>query len=181
MNEINIIDLAHETKKLSAVIVESDAITGETFNSTLKSFFNKIRTTFNTDDTLDTCKKNAPDIIFMDLDKSQIDEAELSSKIYKVNPNQMIVVISGEQDITKISNLIQVGISSFIPKPIDTKKTLELLNNIVNIISKKKQLETKTFSISLPLDVYKMVHASAKAESISKNAIVIRSLRNLYL
>ncbi len=180
MNNINIVDLAQETKKLSAVIVECDALTGEILHSTLKNFFNEVTVTLNTNDTLDACKKSTPDVIFMNLDNSQVDEAELSSEIYKVNPKQIIVVISGDQDITKISNLIQVGISSFIPKPINTKKILELLNNIVNMISEKKKLETKTFSISLPLDVYEMVNDSAKAENISKNAIVIRGLRNFY-
>ena len=48
------------------------------------------------------------------------------------------------------------------------------------MINKKKKIETKTFSISLPLDLYEMVDDNAKAESISKNAVIIRALRSFY-
>ena len=48
------------------------------------------------------------------------------------------------------------------------------------MITKKKKIETKTFSISLPLDLYEVVNSNAKAESISKNAVIIRALRNFY-
>ena len=65
-------------------------------------------------------------------------------------------------------------------KPIDTKKIIELLTSVVGIVTKKKKIETKTFSISLPLDLYEIVNENAKSESISKNAVIIRALRNFY-
>lgn len=68
----------------------------------------------------------------------------------------------------------------FIQKPIDTKKILEMLQNITSLVAKRKKVETKTFSISLPLDVYELVDDNAKAESISKNAVIIRALRSFY-
>ena len=55
-----------------------------------------------------------------------------------------------------------------------------MLQNIVAMIAKRKKIETKTFSISLPLDVYELVDENAKAESISKNAVIIRALRSFY-
>jgi len=48
------------------------------------------------------------------------------------------------------------------------------------LISKKKKIETKTFSISLPLNLYELVDENAKTESISKNAVIIRALRSFY-
>jgi len=109
-----------------------------------------------------------------------MDGIALSRKIREINPSQIIIVISASNDIEKISESIEVGVNSFIQKPIDTKKIIELLTSVVNIIAKKKKIETKTFSISLPLDLYEAVNDSAKAESISKNAIIIRALRDFF-
>jgi YesN/AraC family two-component response regulator len=111
---------------------------------------------------------------------SGMDGIELSRMIREENPGQIIIVISASNDIEKISESIEVGVNSFIQKPIDTKKIIELLTNVVAIIAKKKKIETKTFSISLPLDLYESVNENAKAESISKNAVIIRALRSFY-
>jgi YesN/AraC family two-component response regulator len=109
-----------------------------------------------------------------------MDGIELSRKLREINPTQIIIVISASNDIEKISESIEVGVNSFIQKPIDTKKIIELLTSVTAMISKKRKIETKTFSISLPLDLYDLVNDNAKAESISKNAVIIRALRGFY-
>ena len=125
-------------------------------------------------------KKNKTDIIFVDIVMPEMDGIELSRRLREMNPNQIIIVISASNDIQKISESIEVGVNSFIQKPIDTKKIIELLKNITSLVKKKKKIETKTFSISLPLDLYEHVDDNAKAESISKNAVIIRALRSFY-
>ena len=110
----------------------------------------------------------------------EMDGIALSRKIREIDPNQIVIVISASNDIQKISESIEVGVNSFIQKPIDTKKIIELLTSVVAMVAKKKKVETKTFSISLPLDIYEEVNNNAKAESISKNAVIIRALRSFY-
>ena len=124
--------------------------------------------------------KSAPDVVFVDIIMEEMDGIELSRKIREINPAQIIIVISASNDIEKISESIEVGVNSFIQKPIDTKKIIELLGSVVAMVAKKRKIETKTFSISLPLDIYDLVNENAKAESISKNAVIIRALRSFY-
>lgn len=124
--------------------------------------------------------KLSPDIIFVDIIMPEMDGIELSRRIREINPNQIIIVISASNDIQKISESIDIGVNSFIQKPIDTKKIIELLTNVTSLIAKKKKVETKTFSISLPLNLYELVDENAKSESISKNAVIIRALRDFY-
>jgi YesN/AraC family two-component response regulator len=121
-----------------------------------------------------------PDIVFVDIVMPEMDGIELSRKLREIDPNQIIIVISASNDIQKISESIDIGVNSFIQKPIDTKKIIELLSNVTALISKKKKIETKTFSISLPLNLYELVDENAKTESISKNAVIIRALRSFY-
>ncbi len=180
MNNIDLVKLTEQTKKLSALVVEDEKVANELLSSTFKNFFADVQSSFNGEDALALYRKSAPDVVFVDIIMDGMDGIELSRQIRAINPNQIIIVISASNDIEKISQSIEIGVNSFIQKPIDTKKIIEVLNSLVGIIAKKKKVETKTFSISLPLDIYEAVNESAKAESISKNALIIRALRKFY-
>ncbi len=180
MSNIDLVNLTEQTKKLTAMVVEDEAVANELLSSTFKNFFSEVTSAFNGKEALELFEKKQPDIIFVDIIMPEMDGIELSRKIREMNPNQIIIVISASNDIQKISESIEIGVNSFIQKPIDTKKIIELLTNVTAMISKKKKVETKTFSISLPLDLYEQVDENAKSESISKNAVIIRALRDFY-
>jgi len=177
---VDLVKLSEETKKLTAMIVEDEKEANRLLSATFSNFFSDVYSTFNGKDGLEVYKKYKPDVVFVDIIMPEMDGIALSRKIREINPTQIIVVISASNDITKISETIEIGVNSFIQKPIDTDKIIELLTAITDILRRRMKIETKTFSISLPLDVYDIVNQSAKAESISKNAIVIRSLRKVY-
>jgi len=180
MGNIDLIQLTEQTKKLTALVVEDEKVTNELLSSTFKNFFSSVDSCFDGESALKVYKNNKPDVVFVDIVMSGMDGIELSRQIRALNPSQIIIVISASNDMEKISASIEVGVNSFIQKPIDTKKIIELLSNVVSMVTKKKKVETKTFSISLPLDIYDTVNENAKAESISKNAVIIRALRSFY-
>jgi CheY-like chemotaxis protein len=180
MSNVDLVQLTQETKKLSAMVVEDEKVANELLSSTFKNFFSSVKSCFNGKEALEAYLKNTPDVVFVDIIMTGMDGIELSRKIREINPTQIIIVISASNDIEKISESIEVGVNSFMQKPIDTKKIIELLTSVVAMVAKKKKIETKTFSISLPLDLYETVNENAKAESISKNAVIIRGLRSFY-
>ena len=180
MSNVDLVQLTQQTKKLLAMVVEDEKVANELLSSTFKNFFSDVRSCFNGKEALTAYAESAPDVVFVDIIMSEMDGIELSRKLREINPSQIIIVISASNDIEKISESIEVGVNSFVQKPIDTKKIIELLTGVVSMINKKKKIETKTFSISLPLDLYEIVNDNAKAESISKNAVIIRALRNFY-
>lgn len=180
MTNVDLVQLTQQTKKLSAMVVEDEKVANELLSSTFKNFFSSVTSCFNGKEALDSYAKSAPDVVFVDIIMSEMDGIELARKIREIYPSQIIIVISASNDIEKISESIEVGVNSFIQKPIDTKKIIELLTSVIAMINKKKKVETKTFSISLPLDLYEVVNDNAKAESISKNAVIIRALRSFY-
>lgn len=180
MTNTDLVQLTQQTRKLSAMVVEDEKVSNELLSSNLKTFFGEVRSYLNGADAFEAYTSFAPDIVFVDIMMDKMNGIELSRKMRQINPNQIIVVISASSDIEKISETIEVGVNSFVQKPLDTKKILELIANVVSIVEKKKKIETKTFSISLPLDLYEVVDENAKAESISKNAVIIRALRSFY-
>ncbi len=180
MSTNDLVRLTEQTKKLTAMTVEDKAVANELLSSTFKNYFSEVTSAFDGKEALKLYEKKMPDIVFVDIIIPEMDGIELSRRIKAINPNQIIIVISASNDIQKVSEVIKIGVNSFIQKPIDTKKIIELLDSITTLINKKKKIETKTFSISLPLDLYELVNDNAKAESISKNAVIIRALREFY-
>ncbi|PHR52774.1 MAG: response regulator [Arcobacter sp.] len=180
MANVDLVQLTEQTKKLTAMVVEDEGVANELLSSTFKNFFSDVASAFNGKEAIEMYERLKPDIIFVDIVMPEMDGIELSRKLREMNPNQIIIVISASNDIQKISESIEIGVNSFIQKPIDTKKIIELLSNVTALISKKKKIETKTFSISLPLNLYELVDENAKVESISKNAVIIRALRSFY-
>ncbi len=162
------------------MVVEDEGVANELLSSTFKNFFSEVSSAFNGKEAIEMFERIKPDIVFVDIVMPEMDGIELSRRLREMNPNQIIIVISASNDIQKISESIEIGVNSFIQKPIDTKKIIELLSNVTALISKKKKVETKTFSISLPLNLYELVDENAKVESISKNAVIIRALRSFY-
>ena len=177
---LDLVRLAQETKKLTALIVEDEKEANRLLSATFSNFFSRVHTTFSGAEGLEAYQKYKPDVVFIDIMMEGMDGVELSRRIREINRNQIIAIISASDNINKISETIEIGINSFVQKPINTQKIIDLLNTIVQVIRKRKKIETKTFSISLPLDIYEMVDESARAESISKNAIVIRALREYF-
>ncbi len=180
MGNIDLVRLTEQTKKLKAMVIEDDKEANELLSSTFRNFFSNVSSFTSGDEALSKYNEIKPDVMFVDVIMSGMNGIDLSRKIREINPSQIIIVISASNDIEKISESIEVGVNSFIQKPIDTKKIIELLKNVVLLITKKRKIETKTFSISLPLDLYDLVNENAKAESISKNAVIIRALRDFY-
>jgi len=177
---VDLVKLSEETKKLTALVVEDEKDANRLLSATFSNFFNEVHSAYSGVEGFDLFLKYKPEVVFIDIIMSGLDGISLSRRIREINKNQIIVIISASNDISKISETIEIGVNSFIQKPIDTNKIIELLSIIGELIKRRKRIETKTFSISLPLDIYEVVNDNARAESVSKNAIVIRALRNFY-
>jgi len=176
MIDNDIVKIANETKKLNAMVVEDEQEANELMVSTFSNFFNTIDSAMNAEDALEIYKLKKPDVVFIDIILPGMDGLELARKIREINPDQIIVIISASNDMSKISEAIKIGVQ----KPIDSNKIIDMLKNINQTIAKRKKIETKTFSITLPMDLYDRVHADAKVERISKNAMIIRALKAFY-
>jgi len=180
MIDNDIVKIANETKKLNVLVVEDEKEANELMVSTFSNFFGSVDSAMNAEDALEIYKAKSLDVVFIDIILPGIDGLELARKIRELNPDQIIVIISASNDMSKIAEAIKIGVDSFIQKPIDSNKIIDMLKNISQTIAKRKKIETKTFSITLPMDLYDKVHTDAKMERISKNAMIIRALKVFY-
>lgn len=173
----NLIELAEETKKLTVLVVEDEKEANELMVSTFENFFGKVYSATNGEEGLKLYKKYEPDVVIADIIMPKMDGLELIRRIKEIKKDQIIVVISATESIEHISETVKLGVNSYIQKPVDSKKLIDMLSSLVALIKKRKKRETKTFSITVPIEIYEHITEMARDESTSKNTIVVRALR----
>ncbi len=176
----DLIKLAEETKKLTAMIVEDREEDNQLMQSFFKNIFKSIYSATNGKDGLALYLDKKPDVVITDLIMPEMDGIQMCEEIRKEKPEQIIVVVSASDDIEKVSKTIALNITSFIYKPIETHKLIDSISNVVAKIKKNKTIETKSFTVTVPMDMYEKIEEEAKEERISKNGIIIRALKKYY-
>ena len=81
------------------------------------------------------------DLIITDIEMPSLNGIELSKKLYKLNKEQKIVVLSGHDESHYLIDLLNLGISGYIQKPFNKNKILKVLHDIclqLDIESKSK-------------------------------------------
>jgi YesN/AraC family two-component response regulator len=109
-----------------------------------------------------------------------MDGIDLIREIKSIDSEQIIVVVSATDQLEKITESIKIGVNSFIQKPVDSKELIDTLKQIVNLSKKPKKIETKTFSIKIPLDIYEVIEEEAYQKKTSKNAVILELLQEQY-
>ncbi|AXX92354.1 hypothetical protein CPU12_06945 [Malaciobacter molluscorum LMG 25693] len=83
------------------------------------------------------------DIVLTDVKMPKMDGLELIKKIYEQNPNQLIVVLSGESETHHLISFVNLGISYFLEKPLNYDEFIELIYTLTNKIYEQNNLNKK--------------------------------------
>ncbi|WP_457748180.1 response regulator transcription factor [Sulfurimonas sp.] len=139
---LNSKELLEYTKNLSLLFVEDHIELQENTGEILRNFFKKVDCADNGEDAYELylganeCKY---DIILTDLRMPKTDGIELTKKLYDINPEQAVIIVSAHDDSEYLLPLINLGVEQFIKKPLDYQ---ELLTALLRV-SKKIQHQNK--------------------------------------
>jgi DNA-binding response OmpR family regulator len=86
-------------------------------------------------------KKKYFDLIITDIKMPEMDGITLVEEIYKINPQQPIIVLSAHHESEYLLTLINIGIEQFITKPIDHDNMLSILYKVCTKINHKDRLQ----------------------------------------
>lgn len=75
-------------------------------------------------------KQNNYDLVLSDISMPDMNGDELALEILKVKPDIPIVLCSGFHPETTDQELLNLGIKEFLPKPIDSSKLLNIINEL---------------------------------------------------
>ena len=137
-------DLYKFTKKLSVLYAEYDE---ELRKENIKLFEDLFKKTDNALDGRSALEKYKNfnknngvyyDIVFTDIDMPNVDGHQFIDEIHKINPEQVIIVISSYHEANRFIKLIEQEIESYIPKPINKENLITVLYKVSqNIIDNK--------------------------------------------
>ena len=122
--------LLHYTKQLSVLYVEDETHVRNATLKLLSNYFDKIDYAVDGQDGLDkyTNYKNEHskhyDLVITDIKMPKLNGLDMSRKILKENEMQTIIITTGYSDNIFLLEAIELGVHSFIPKPISKAKKL---------------------------------------------------------
>jgi two-component system nitrogen regulation response regulator NtrX len=139
MNTNNLMKIVEVTKKLTTIVLEDEPETNEMMCNTLENFFDKVYSALDGETALELYEKHQPDVIFIDIILPGRSGLKIAKKIRDINPKQIIIIVSGSNDMGHISKAVKLGVNNFIRKPIDTDKMIDVLDNIVYDIKRERK------------------------------------------
>ena len=135
----NIESVTRYTKDLSILFVEDHEELRLNTVNILESLFKDVKSVNNGVEALETYKQYQIennkyfDIILSDINMPLMNGIELTSKLYEINPEQIVIILSAHDEKKYLLDLINLGVQQFIQKPIDFQ---ELLNSFSNAAKK---------------------------------------------
>ena len=116
--------------KDSILYVEDDIELVNILSLLLKSHFKHVYTAKDGEEGLKEYKKHLPDIVLSDFSMPNMNGIEMAKKIKDINKNQKIVLISAYNSAEIRSQAEEVGIDSFLNKPLDFGDLLRVLEEL---------------------------------------------------
>ncbi|NVO04423.1 MAG: sigma-54-dependent Fis family transcriptional regulator [Bacteroidetes bacterium] len=116
-------------------------------------------------EALELIQKNTYDVILCDIKMPKMDGIEVLSKILEIQPDAVVVMISGHGNIETAVEAIKKGAYDFISKPLDLNRLLITIRNAMD----KSELVTETKVLKKKVSkTYDMVGESQSISEIKE-------------
>lgn len=126
-------DVYEKTKNLKVLFVEDEENVRVKTGQLLKELFWSVDIAVDGEEGLKYYTNNLNshtnfyDIVITDINMPNLDGLSMVEKILRINPKQEIVVVSAYGDYEKLQTIINLGIKSYIKKPLDSDDFMEKL------------------------------------------------------
>jgi len=128
-------------KDIKLLYVEDEESVRKSVRDTLAYFFNYIDVASNGEEGLELYKKSKYDLVISDIRMPKMDGIELTKAIKEINKEQFIMIVSAHDESNYLIQLVNLGVHSFVSKPIDVDILIDMLVPLCKIINEKNELE----------------------------------------
>ena len=126
------------SKNLTVLYVEDDSLILEKTSQLLETIFYSVDVATNGEEGMEAYQNKKYDLVITDIKMPKKDGRDLIKFIKELNENQPIIVTSAYNDSNRLMELIELGIDSFLLKPISSKTFFKTLSTQVKKINLKK-------------------------------------------
>ena len=131
-------NLQNFTHRLDILYVEDDPSSRKQLTEVFSLLFHSVTTAIDGQDAFTKYKNNTYDIVITDINMPFINGIELIKKIKQQNKDQHIIIISAHNDSYYLLQAIELGIDSFIIKPLQIQQLKMVLKKVSNTIYMQK-------------------------------------------
>lgn len=135
-------ELKDQSHDLNVLYAEDEAILRESMLSTLSKFFKNVYVATNGQEAFEIYKKEDIDLIITDINMPIMTGIELIQSIHKYSKKEdpQITVLSAHNESRILTTLINIGINSFLNKPIEKQLLTNSLYQSCKAVNDKKLL-----------------------------------------
>lgn len=150
-------------KNFKVLYVEDSTTMQALIKKLLINFTKRIYIAKDGQEGLELYSKHQPDIIISDINMPNMSGLEMAKIIKTSNKNIPIVLLTEFDKIDNLKEAIELGIKSFVSKPIENKTILNTLENIANELQndidlkRLKDLELQEEKIALMIRLLKEI------------------------
>lgn len=143
MKEINLKELNAKTQKMKILYVEDNETIRNNSYTMLKNLFTHVDIAVDGQDGLNKYKEfyfkenECYSIVLSDINMPKMSGIDMSKEIISINPQQHIIIISAHNEMEHLQQCIEIGISSFMHKPLKYDELIDVLNKIINSYEKQ--------------------------------------------
>lgn len=148
-----------QTKELTLLFIEDDANFQQETKEIFKDLFFHVDTASDGKDGLEkytSYYENTQkyyDIIVTDINMPKIDGIELIEKIYSINKDQSVIVLSAHNESKYLLKLINIGIEQLLIKPFDYNEILDVFYHAsAKIVKNNSPKQEKEEPITIELE-----------------------------
>lgn len=121
-----------ELKKETFVVVDDDIIMRDMLKLILRGEgYSVLGEAGNGNEAINKCERFQPDMVLLDINMPLMDGIQAIEEIRKASPKTMIVMVSAEATMDKVSEAIKKGASGFIVKPLNAASVLDRITSIL--------------------------------------------------
>ncbi len=133
---------------ISVLYVEDDIFIRKVMLNILSKNVREVYTAENGLEGLNLYKKLHPDIVLTDIRMPVMDGLEMAAQIKFANRNAPIIVTTAYGDTENLLRSIEIGIDSYVLKPIDKNKLIRVLRRYAEEIRLKKKLHEQEEAVA---------------------------------
>ncbi len=116
-------------KKILIIDDEPDACM--LFKKIVEGLGHKVFTATSAGSGFNLYKKELPHIVFLDIIMPDTDGITLLKKIMKVNPRQVVIIITGYGDLRSAKAAMKLGAYDYVSKPLEMKVLKRSIDDVL--------------------------------------------------
>lgn len=130
-------------RKLSILFVEDDAEVRDSMARYLSRRVDRVHTAHNGLAGLSSFKEMTPDLVISDIRMGGMDGLAMCRAIRETRPEIPLIIISAHNESDVLLSSIDIGITKFIVKPVDTGVLMDAINGVAQSIEAQRNLENR--------------------------------------